>query len=269
MAETGSQQLFDCGSGRWRRAPRPGCADRSGRPSSRAGMDPQSFWRPFMDQGMAAWSKVMTQGPPSADLMGAVEAVPRSVDRRVVQGARAGHGHRDTSPRPWASRWRASSTRRGRSRRRPSSRSTPGSPGSASRRAARSSAGRRVAQLEEKIDGSRIAMDAVLRKSCRERGRRREGSARMIGITIDAIAVGDSAQITRRVTDGDIAASWTSVGDLQSRALGPRVRGVHAFKEPIAPGIWTAGLISAVIGTRLPGPGRDLSLAGSEVPSRR
>jgi hypothetical protein len=27
------------------------------------------------------------------------------------------------------------------------------------------------------------------------------------------------------------------------------------FKEPIAPGIWTAGLISAVIGTRLPGPG--------------
>ena len=28
----------------------------------------------------------------------------------------------------------------------------------------------------------------------------------MIGITIDAIAVGDCAQITRRVTDGDIAA---------------------------------------------------------------
>jgi hypothetical protein len=27
------------------------------------------------------------------------------------------------------------------------------------------------------------------------------------------------------------------------------------FEEPIAPGIWTAGLISAVIGTRLPGPG--------------
>src|SRR5512144_1993389 len=31
--------------------------------------DPQAFWRPFMDQGMAAWSKLMTQGPPSADLM--------------------------------------------------------------------------------------------------------------------------------------------------------------------------------------------------------
>jgi hypothetical protein len=33
-------------------------------------MDPQAFWRPFMDQGMAAWSKVMTQGSaPSPDLM--------------------------------------------------------------------------------------------------------------------------------------------------------------------------------------------------------
>jgi hypothetical protein len=33
-------------------------------------MDPQAFWRPFMDQGMAAWSKVMTQGTaPSPDLM--------------------------------------------------------------------------------------------------------------------------------------------------------------------------------------------------------
>src|SRR5204863_7693871 len=27
------------------------------------------------------------------------------------------------------------------------------------------------------------------------------------------------------------------------------------FKSPIAPGIFTAGLVSAVIGTRLPGPG--------------
>ncbi len=33
-------------------------------------MDPQAFWRPFMDQGMAAWSKLMTQGSaPSPDLM--------------------------------------------------------------------------------------------------------------------------------------------------------------------------------------------------------
>ena len=32
-------------------------------------LDPQAFWRPFMDQGIAAWSKVMTQGQASPDLM--------------------------------------------------------------------------------------------------------------------------------------------------------------------------------------------------------
>jgi polyhydroxyalkanoate synthesis regulator phasin len=32
-------------------------------------MDPQAFWKPFLDQGIAAWSRVMTQGPVSPDLM--------------------------------------------------------------------------------------------------------------------------------------------------------------------------------------------------------
>jgi polyhydroxyalkanoate synthesis regulator phasin len=32
-------------------------------------MELQAFWRPFMDQGIAAWSKVMTQGQTSPDLM--------------------------------------------------------------------------------------------------------------------------------------------------------------------------------------------------------
>ena len=34
-----------------------------------AALDPQAFWKPFMDQGIAAWSKVMTQGPASPELM--------------------------------------------------------------------------------------------------------------------------------------------------------------------------------------------------------
>ncbi len=59
-----------------------------------APMDPQAFWRPFMDQGIAAWSKVMTPGAGLAGSHGPVEAVPRPMDRRLVQGARAGHGHR-------------------------------------------------------------------------------------------------------------------------------------------------------------------------------
>jgi len=77
----------------------------------------------------------------------------------------------------------------------------------------------------------------------------------MIGITIDAIAVGDSAQITRRVTDGDIAAFVDAVGDHNPVHADREYAATTAFREPIAPGIWTAGLVSAVIGTRLPGPG--------------
>jgi len=69
MADNPSQQLLDMwkrqveeGTQAWLRMMGPGQAAPA--------MDPQAFWRPFMDQGMAAWSKVMTQGSaPSPDLM--------------------------------------------------------------------------------------------------------------------------------------------------------------------------------------------------------
>ncbi len=77
----------------------------------------------------------------------------------------------------------------------------------------------------------------------------------MIGVTIDAIEVGDSAQITRRVTDSDVAAFVDAVGDYNPVHSDRQYAAATVFREPIAPGIWTAGLISAVIGTRLPGPG--------------
>ena len=77
----------------------------------------------------------------------------------------------------------------------------------------------------------------------------------MIGLTIDAIEVGDGAEITRRASDADIAAFVESVGDYNPVHSDPAYAASTQFGEPIAPGIWTAGLISAVIGTRLPGPG--------------
>ena len=77
----------------------------------------------------------------------------------------------------------------------------------------------------------------------------------MIGLTIDSIQVGDSAQITRRVTDSDVAEFVNAVGDYNPVHSDREYAAGTIFKEPIAPGIWTAGLISAVIGTRLPGPG--------------
>ena len=77
----------------------------------------------------------------------------------------------------------------------------------------------------------------------------------MIGHSIDAIHVGDHAEITRRVSDGDIAEFVNAVGDYNPVHSDREYAAGTIFKEPIAPGIWTAGLISAVIGTRLPGPG--------------
>ena len=77
----------------------------------------------------------------------------------------------------------------------------------------------------------------------------------MIGVTIDSITIGDSAQITRRVTDADVAEFVDAVGDYNPVHSDRDYAASTVFKEPIAPGIWTAGLISAVIGTRLPGPG--------------
>ena len=70
MADSTSQQLLDL----WKRQVEEGTqawlrmiGQAQAPPPA---MDPQAFWRPFMDQGMAAWSKVMTQGTaPSPDLM--------------------------------------------------------------------------------------------------------------------------------------------------------------------------------------------------------
>jgi acyl dehydratase len=77
----------------------------------------------------------------------------------------------------------------------------------------------------------------------------------MIGMTIEDVRVGDTAQIVRRVDDGDIASFVDAVGDYNPVHADREYAATTMFKEPIAPGIWTAGLISAVIGTRLPGPG--------------
>jgi len=77
----------------------------------------------------------------------------------------------------------------------------------------------------------------------------------VIGLSIDAIHVGDHAEISRRASDGDIAEFVDAVGDYNPVHSDREYAAGTIFKEPIAPGIWTAGLISAVIGTQLPGPG--------------
>jgi acyl dehydratase len=77
----------------------------------------------------------------------------------------------------------------------------------------------------------------------------------MIGKTIDEIAPGDHAELTRAVEPEAITAFIGAVGDLNPVHSDAAYAATTPFGEPIAPGIFTAGLVSAVIGTRLPGPG--------------
>jgi acyl dehydratase len=77
----------------------------------------------------------------------------------------------------------------------------------------------------------------------------------MIGKTIAELTEGDRAELTRVVSDDDIAGFVDAVGDYNPVHSDPTYAATTIFKTPIAPGIFTAGLISAVIGTTLPGPG--------------
>ena len=77
----------------------------------------------------------------------------------------------------------------------------------------------------------------------------------MIGKTIGELTPGDHAEIVQTVTHAHIASFIDAVGDFNPVHSDPVYAAGTPFKEPIAPGIYTAGLVSAVIGTRLPGPG--------------
>jgi acyl dehydratase len=77
----------------------------------------------------------------------------------------------------------------------------------------------------------------------------------MIGKTIQELTPGDHAEIAQAVTPEQIASFIDAVGDFNPVHSDAAYAATTPFKEPIAPGIYTAGLVSAVIGTRLPGLG--------------
>lgn len=73
--------------------------------------------------------------------------------------------------------------------------------------------------------------------------------------TFDEIAVGDSASIERTLTHEDIALFAVMSGDVNPQHLDAEFAASTRFHGVIAHGMWGAALISAVLGTRLPGPG--------------
>ncbi len=77
----------------------------------------------------------------------------------------------------------------------------------------------------------------------------------MIGKTIAELTPGDRAELTRGWGRATSPPSWRRWATTTPCTATAPTRPATPFKEPIAPGIYTAGLISAVIGTQLPGPG--------------
>ncbi|HUP08259.1 MAG TPA: bifunctional enoyl-CoA hydratase/phosphate acetyltransferase [Caldimonas sp.] len=73
--------------------------------------------------------------------------------------------------------------------------------------------------------------------------------------TFDEIAVGDNASIERTLTTADIQLFATMSGDVNPQHIDTQFAESTRFHGVIAHGMWGAALISAVLGTRLPGPG--------------
>jgi acyl dehydratase len=71
----------------------------------------------------------------------------------------------------------------------------------------------------------------------------------------DDIALGDTASLSRNITLDDIALFSVISGDINPAHLDAEYAATDLFHHIIAQGVLTAGLVSAVLGTKLPGPG--------------
>ena len=77
----------------------------------------------------------------------------------------------------------------------------------------------------------------------------------MIGKTIDELKVGDTAKFSKTVSESDIYLFAGVTGDTNPAHLDEEYARGTFFKTRIAHGMLSAGFISGVIGTKLPGPG--------------
>jgi len=71
----------------------------------------------------------------------------------------------------------------------------------------------------------------------------------------DDIAPGQSASLTRTLTERDIEVFATVSGDINPAHVDPEFAKSDMFHKVIAHGMWGGALISTVLGTELPGPG--------------
>ncbi len=77
----------------------------------------------------------------------------------------------------------------------------------------------------------------------------------MVGKKISEIKVGDQASFQKTITETDVYLYAGITGDLNPAHINEISAQGSLFKGRIAHGMLTAGLISAVLGMQLPGPG--------------
>jgi len=77
----------------------------------------------------------------------------------------------------------------------------------------------------------------------------------MTGRTIQELVIGDEAEMTHEVTGEVIREFVAASGDDNPIHSDPAFAAATRFRRVIAPGMLTASFVSAVIGTKLPGPG--------------
>ena len=77
----------------------------------------------------------------------------------------------------------------------------------------------------------------------------------MKGKTINQIKIGDKAYFQKTITETDVYMYAGITGDHNPAHINEVYAKQTFFKERIAHGMLTAGLISAVLGMQLPGPG--------------
>ncbi|MBV8702116.1 MAG: MaoC family dehydratase [Acetobacteraceae bacterium] len=74
-------------------------------------------------------------------------------------------------------------------------------------------------------------------------------------MTFDDLSVGQTASLGKTITEADILMFAAVSTDTNPVHIDAEAAKASMFKERIAHGMLSAGLISAVLGTRLPGPG--------------
>jgi phosphate acetyltransferase len=73
--------------------------------------------------------------------------------------------------------------------------------------------------------------------------------------TFDEIAVGDTSSLQRTLRPEDIKLFAVMSGDVNPAVVDPEFAQSGMFREVVAHGMWSASMISTVLGTHFPGPG--------------